>query len=197
MNEIPNVLESNEKTEWEGKPRLAPTLVKIIFSSLVVGGLIGILTGVLLNQKLNFSSYLFVGILVGILIFILSMLIGILGWSVTHYTSTNKRVILQTGIIGRDFKSVDYDQIQNVSVSVGLLGLIFKTGNVRIFTGEMESYRSRGPSTRIGGIRVGGSSMGVKSKYDMFHQVDSPYEVMKLIQEHLSKRKEDLYAGRT
>ena len=104
----------------------------------------------------------------------------------THYAVTNKRIILQSGIIGRDFKSIDYDKIQNVSVNKGIVGVIFNVGNLRIFTGEFEtiSFGKHGRSR-------------TKSKHDILRDISDPYNILKDIQSHLSKRKENLYAGRT
>ncbi|MCX6709173.1 MAG: PH domain-containing protein, partial [Candidatus Woesearchaeota archaeon] len=92
---------------------------------------------------------------------------------------TNKRMIIQSGIIGRDFKSVDYDRMQNVSVDVGILGVIFKVGTVKIFTGEIETVSS-------------GKTSSIQSKYDRLHYVSFPYDVLKKLQTELSKRKEQL-----
>ena len=78
-------------------------------------------------------------IVVGVIIFGILCKLSLLARARKYYAITNKRVIIQSGIIGRDFKSIDYDRIQNVSANVGLIGMIFKVGNVNIFTGEMES----------------------------------------------------------
>ncbi|MBI4014819.1 MAG: hypothetical protein HY365_02590, partial [Candidatus Aenigmarchaeota archaeon] len=68
--------------------------------------------------------------------------------------------------------------MQNVSVDVGILGVIFKVGSVKIFTGEMET--------------VGGKHPIIRAKYDRFDYVTAPYEVLKKLQTHLSARKEEL-----
>jgi len=190
MNEITNILESKEKVEWEGKPKAAPYLIPPIFMSILITVIFVIIFA--LGKIPWFGIAIVFGI--ALIIFISS----ILSYRVAYYMITNKRTIIQSGIIGRDFKSIDYDQVQNVSVNVGLMGVIFKTGSVKIFTGEMESYHTNSSSSiNVKGIRVGGSNTGVRAKYDILSQINSPYEIMKLIQEKLSKRKEDLYAGRT
>jgi len=70
--------------------------------------------------------------------------------------------------------------MQNVSVDVGLLGVIFKVGSIKIFTGELESYST------------GKHGTGIRAKYDGFKYVTSPYDVLKKLQTRLSKRKEEL-----
>ncbi|MEW5896464.1 MAG: hypothetical protein AB1668_02125 [Nanoarchaeota archaeon] len=68
--------------------------------------------------------------------------------------------------------------MQNVSADVGILGVIFKVGNIKIFTGEMET--------------IGGKHPRVRAKYDKFSYIASPYEVLKKLQACLSARKEEL-----
>lgn len=170
MNEIPNILEPKEKVIYDGKPEFAPYLASAIFAILIVAVLVGIAAGFL---------NIILGIVAGLVILVLGIILTNMAYTRTHYAITNKRAIIQSGIIGRDFKSVDYDRMQNVSVDVGLLGVIFKVGTIKIFTGEMEAVNT-------------GKTSSMQSKYDKFHYVASPYEVLKQLQTHLSKRKEEL-----
>ena len=171
MNEIPQILEQREKIIYEEKPKYAPYIISAIFGTLIAIIVIGVLISV-------FFKSIFWAVVAGIIIFILGIIISNLSYTRTHYAITNKRAIIQSGIIGRDFKSIDYDRMQNVSVSVGILGVLFKVGTVKIFTGEMES--------------VGGKHPGMQAKYDRFHYITSPYDVLKKLQTHLSTRKEEL-----
>ena len=173
MNEIPQILEPKEKVIYNGKPEYAPYVTAAIFGILIAVVIIGFFIGTYIK------SVLF-AILAGVIIFILGIIISNMAYTRTHYAVTNKRAIIQSGIIGRDFKSIDYDKIQNVSVNVGILGMIFKVGTIRIFTGEMES------------VSTGEHSSRIQAKYDTFNYLASPYEVLKKLQTHLSKRKEQL-----
>ena len=171
MNEIPQVLESKEKVVYDGKPRYAPYIISSIFGIFILIIFIGIFIGAFLRSILW-------AVIVGIIIFIIGIILSNMAYVRTHYAITNKRAIIQSGIIGRDFKSIDYDRMQNVSVDVGFLGVIFKVGSVKIFTGEIES--------------VGGKNPRIQAKYDGFRYISSPYEVLKKLQMHLSTRKEEL-----
>lgn len=171
MNEIPQILEPKEKVIYDGKPEYTPYITGAILGTLIAVIIIGIFIGAFLK------SILF-AVIAGIIIFILGIIISNMAYTRTHYAITNKRAIIQKGIIGRDFKSIDYDRMQNVSVDVGILGVIFKVGSVKIFTGEMET--------------VGGKHPRIQAKYDRFNYVASPYEVLKKLQTHLSVRKEEL-----
>ena len=171
MNEIPQILEQKEKIIYEGKPKYAPYIISAIFGTLIAIIVIGVLISV-------FFKSIFWAVIAGIIILILGIIISNLSYTRTHYAITNKRAIIQSGIIGRDFKSIDYDRMQNVSVNVGILGVLFKVGTVKIFTGELES--------------VGGKHPRMQAKYDRFSYIASPYEVLKKLQTHLSTRKEEL-----
>ena len=175
MNEIPKILEPREKVAWESKPRYAAYMVWVFFGGIVGGGVGGFFVGMLLNS-------LVVGLIVGIAVFAFSLFWGNLAYNVTHYAITNKRVILQKGVIGRDFRSIEYDKIQNASVNVGLIGVIFHVGRVNMFTGEL--------------ISTGGKHPHLRPKYDTLRYVRKPYDVLKLLQRHLSSRKEKLYGGK-
>jgi len=171
MNEIQQILEPKEKAVYDGKPEYAPYITAAIFGALIASAFVGIFIGAFLK------SIIF-AIVAGITIFIVGIILANMAYTRTHYAITNKRAIIQKGIIGRDFKSIDYDRMQNVSVDVGILGVIFKVGSVKIFTGEMET--------------VGGKHPRIQAKYDRFNYVASPYEVLKKLQTHLSIRKEEL-----
>ena len=172
MNEIPNILEPKEKVEWDGKPNIIPYFISsilliIIFNGVVIYWSRGNVKGTILSLVVIGFSALFI-------------LLTYLGYRVTHYAITNKRVIIQTGIIGRDFKSIDYDKMQSVTVKVGLLGVIFKVGDVLFFTGE--TYM-----TKRGKLAA---------DYDTFRYVNAPYDILKMVQTKLSSRKEKLYGGK-
>ncbi len=173
MKEIDKILEKKERVIWEGKPEYAPYITSIMFIVLIAIIIIGFFIGIFLKS--------ITGAIVGaVVVLILGTVLINMTYTRTHYAITNKRAIIQSGIIGRDFKSIDYDKIQNVSVNVGILGVIFKVGTVNIFTGEIESVSS------------GNQSSTMQPKYDTFVHINSPYEILKKLQVHLSKRKEGL-----
>lgn len=175
--EIPKILEKNEEIVYETKPEYKPYIFSAIIKTIIAIPFIGIF---ILHEFPKFFS-LFVSILFGVFFWIIIFTVGIIlanmAYARTHYAITNKRVIIQTGIIGRDFKSIDLDKIQNSSVDVGIIGVIFKVGNVQIFTGEMEGYGGRYSTT-------------IRPKYDVLGNVKSPYEVLRILQEQISKKKE-------
>lgn len=72
---------------------------------------------------------------------------------------------------------MEYNRIQNAGVDVGVINWIFKTGTVRIFSGETGSQGS-------------GDSQRVVPKFDTFQSIQNAYQVLKLIQDNTSKRED-------
>jgi len=172
MNDIPNILEPKEKVIYDGKPLYAPYIISSVLMVLIFGVMLGVVAGIFLKSVI-------VGIFLSVVIIVSCIIFVNMAYNRTHYAITNKRAIIQSGVIGRDFRSVDYDRMQNVSVDVGILGVIFKVGTVKIYTGELETVGS-------------GKTSRIQAKYDKFEYVTLPYEVLKKLQTELSKRKEAL-----
>lgn len=81
------------------------------------------------------------------------------GYKNTYYAYTNKRLIVRSGVIGIDYKSLGYKDVTASSVNVGILDKGSKTGSI--------AYRS--PTTSI-----------------QFNHVEHPYELMKEIKEYMN-----------
>jgi len=175
MNEIPSILEAKEQTIWEGKPKYGPYIIAALFGSIIAGGFLGFFAGIFLKS-------LIIGIIAGAAIFGLTFLWSNLSYKFTHYALTDERAIYQSGVFGRDFKSVQYDEIKNASVSRGLWNWMFGTGTVNVFTGELTT--------------TGGEHPRTVSVYDKFLYIENPYDVLKELQEHSSQMEENLYGGK-
>jgi len=174
MNEIPNILEPKEKVIWDGKPRYAPYLIRIIFWGIIIGLFAGLVGGKYFG--------LITGIILFIVAFAIELVIGNISYSKIHYAITSRRAVFQSGIFGRNFKSINYDDIKNASVSVGLFNWLFSTGTINVFTGEMES--------------TGGKYQQIRPKYDSFLYISDANDVLKELQEHLTEMEENLYGGK-
>lgn len=70
----------------------------------------------------------------------------IAGYKNIVYVFTSKRIIIRTGLIGIDFKNIYYEEVQTVTVKVGLLDRIFKVGDLYIQTanqvGKIENIKA-------------------------------------------------------
>ncbi|MBI2024735.1 MAG: PH domain-containing protein [Candidatus Harrisonbacteria bacterium] len=161
--EIHKVLDTDEKVLWEERP---------VFLPFFVSSLVGSLFGWVFVGFLWPSSSIFI-------LFPLAFAVGIpiytlLVYRFTYYAITHKRVIMQSGVIGRDFKIVDFDTITNSEVHVGLWDKLFTkdAGTVVIATAGAPISYSQG--------RRGAGS--VKWPYALIHVPDA-YGVFKIIKE--------------
>ncbi len=175
MKELDKVLDENERVMWEGVPSFWPyllggSLITTIFGLFWLMLLLPFI-GVAVFDIL-FGSHIFgFGILllphfwVGI-----GLVFGIPAYQVlvykhTYYAITDKRVILQKGWIGRDFETIDFDQITNAEVNVGVLDKFFgmgDTGSILISTAGSVGYGRYGAIQKPYGIR------NISKPYDVF-----------------------------
>ncbi|MEK6888640.1 MAG: PH domain-containing protein [Nanoarchaeota archaeon] len=167
MRELDKVLDEHEKVLWEGKPKFWPFFLSgfagVIFGLifLVVGGIFvfaGVASG---NYWFILLPHFWIGVAFVFGIPIYKALV----WKHTYYAVTNKRVLVQKGLIGRDFEMIDFDQITNAEVRVGLLDILFgrHSGSILLSTAGTFTY-----------VRM----RQVQKPYTLSH-VENPYEVFK------------------
>lgn len=134
MNEIKKILDENEKVLWEGKPQLTPfvasTMIISVFGLSFLGFSLIWMIGSLATS-VSFGVFGLPFTLIGFLMTFGTPLYRIMVHQYTHYAVTNKRVVIQGGLIGRDFKIVDFDKIQNADVNVGVFDKMFGNNSVQ------------------------------------------------------------------
>lgn len=195
---INNILESSEKIVWQGiinRKVLITNLIIFIAVVLIIGGI------VFAQQTITYSSNneetkQISSSIISIIIIAVGFLIAFLSYFssiVTNYAITQKRVIIKSGLIGTDFKSIYFDQIKNIIVDVGLIGKIFSVGTIKIDIGKTETYSAGGGRTHSGSSQ---NQIRTRTVYDYLKHIDNPYEVYKHLQKTLEGRKESLYSGR-
>lgn len=87
-------------------------------------------------------TYLFVkaGVLGGlVVIFLLALVLQLLAYRNRFYTVTNKRFIIQRGLIGIDFQSIPVHAVQYISVNVSFIDKILNKGTGTIVFGTMST----------------------------------------------------------
>ena len=85
----------------------------------------------------------------------------------TQYALTSHRILIRTGLIGVDFQSVSYKDIQRVNLKVGVLDKMFKVGDL-----YFESSTVRGKN--------------------VFFDLENPYEVYKIAQKIVASIQTDM-----
>ncbi|RMD67002.1 hypothetical protein D6817_02795 [Candidatus Pacearchaeota archaeon] len=193
---IESVLEPEEQIVWRDvvSRKVLATFLVIWLVLILAVSIFFFLQGEI-NFKSGTSSRAVPGWAVGLGLLLLGSAISL--WAffsdlVKEYAITQKRVVIKSGLIGTDFKSIYFDQIKEVLVNVGLVGKIFGVGTVKIDTGKTETYSE--PAARMGRYSV--SRVRTRVMYDLLKHIHQPYEVYRYLQQALSERKEALYSGR-
>ena len=60
-------------------------------------------------------------------------------WKNTKYYLTDKRIIIQTGIIGANYETIHYKEIKKVNLKIGLIDKMLGVGDIYIDTGLVSS----------------------------------------------------------
>lgn len=106
-------------------------------------------------------------------IFVLIWIIFIvLNYLKTFYAYTNKRIVIRTGIIGVDFKSLDMKMIGAIDVNVSILDKLLRKNTGTLRYGSMSSPINNQASTYV------------------FAHISNPYENYKKIKECIDECKE-------
>ena len=167
--EFEAVTESGEKIFWTGRPVFWPFVLHAVPFLLfgIVWGLmdLGIFGHAVASAKGHQAALPLVGF--GILHSFPAW--GSIGYSIylvlvygnTVYGYTNRRLMMRSGVIGTSFKSVDYDRIQELDVTQGVIERLFGVGTIRAYCGRNTSK----------GARI----------YDQFVSIANPYEVFRAI----------------
>ena len=103
MNEIELVKEQGEEILWDGRPKFWPFAIVRFLIFLVILSILVFYVFIRLRSFPVLLPYFFLILAIAAPI---SFLIVRLAWRVTHYAITDKRIIFQSGIIGRDFSSL-------------------------------------------------------------------------------------------
>lgn len=190
-NEISAILEDNENVVWEWKQDLKTTIISAVFAVgilFIIWWIFSTLwNGEVGSCEINgrpgtpeecarILNWIASG---AYLLGLIAPIGAYLYYRVTVYVITNKRVIIKSGLIGADMRSIFFEKIKSTFVNVGILGKIFGTGTIMIDSGNITQTKN-----------------GTQIAYDKFANIDKPYEVYKILQSHLSNRKEGLESGR-
>ena len=144
-NSIDDVVDSNEKVLWRGTPNaksyVLANMLKMLPIALVWLIFDGTFIVILSKGMSNGDIPLF--ILWFIVPFFLLHLLPVWMWigktvkaarevKNMEYAITDKRIIIRSGMIGIDFKFINYTEIDSVNVKVGLIDKIFHVGDIYI-----------------------------------------------------------------
>jgi hypothetical protein len=169
-NAFEPVLASGEAVAWTGRPHFVPYLISGV-PLLVVGCLWGAF-------DLNFIRHMHGSEMIGFALpffalhlfpfwgSILYMLWLLTSFRNVVYAITNQRVILRGGAFAPSFKSYDFKEIDQLTVSSGPFESMVNAGSVQFATGKTTSR----------GVAITAQIRGVDQAYDVFKQLREAWE---------------------
>jgi len=144
-NSIDDVLNSDEKLLWRGKPNaksyilanmlkmLPIAIIWLLFDgAFIVFISIGMSKGQIPLGILGFVIPFFLLHLTPVWIWIANTVKAVNEVKNIEYAITDKRIIIRTGLVGIDFKFINYSEIDSVNIRVGLIDRIFKVGDIYV-----------------------------------------------------------------
>jgi membrane protein YdbS with pleckstrin-like domain len=168
MNELSKIIGAEEKVLWEGGPVFSPFFLSRTAPLFIVAlTWTGALTLFGPWSVISKTPHFWIGL--ALLVF--PPIYNYLVFYKTHYAITDKRIIFQAGVVGRDFKMIDFDQITNAEVQVGLFDKLFgagNTGTIKIATAGTVQYGRHGKAYQV--------------PYELT-SITSPYEVFKFVKQ--------------
>lgn len=194
LEEFKKVLDDGEQIVYNYKPNKVRYVVLNIVSSALVtllftaflGGMSLLSTigehGEGLFYDINIITIILL-VLAGI-IFLMGSVFSILYYSVkykkTHFVVTNKRLIIKSGFIGTDFKTLDLKMVQLVDVRVNLFDKICKNNTGTIIFGSA--------ATPIVNLSNSNYANGKNATFAFVH-IENAYEISKQIKSYIDSNK--------
>ncbi len=166
-SEIEKILDPNEKIFWRGKPRYIAYVLRCIPAS--VFGLFWCTFLIPFYWAVFTGKFpIFVWVILGPHTLVAVGLLGAPLWATliypyVEYAITSKRIVIQTGFFARNFQTVDYTYLTDVSVNIGLLGRLTGTGDI-LFVSGMGIFTEKTARSAIAAVK-------------------NPYEVFKLLKQ--------------
>jgi len=163
-----HVKSDNETILWAGKPIFIPYAATGIIAG--ISTLLFAIIWCIFTQDAKFENGGFVSThftlfgLLPVVFFAWNFLKRLLSYGNTGYVFTDKRVMMRSGVIGTDFKSIDYDKISDIEVTVNFVEKAFNVGTIRFFSGRTQT--NEGVTTKL---------------YDQWEAIKNPYEVFKQV----------------
>lgn len=158
INDFSKILVEGETIIWSGKPHKKAYIFHKFLTLLPIAVIWGLFdfgfissfikTGQIQNM-LWFIIPFFALHLMPVWMWLGSILTASKRWENAQYVVTDKRIIIQTGFIGMDYKTLYYKDIKNVVLKVGIIDKLFKVGNIYFDTTGMGIYASNGENSQV------------------------------------------------
>lgn len=167
-------MDDNEKIIWEDHPDILPYLLNYwpLYLGIAVFCFPTFISGIAaLWAAFQMDAPPFGYLIIFIMVFhpVLFLLIAVIAravqWRYVRYAITEKRIYMESGMIGRDVSTVEFSQIQTPMVNVGLIEKLRGKGTVNLTT---ETYTGRYGRT---GVRVSAALKSISNPYGVFKMI--------------------------
>ncbi len=167
LPDFDSVKDDDEEILWTDKPKFIPYSITGLGAGVGVLLFVGsyyFITKNIKNADGTTGGFSVWFAAIPVILFLWGFIKKLFAYSNTSYAYTNKRVMMRTGFIGTDFKSIDYDKISDIVVTVNFVERIFNVGTIKFFSGRTQT--DEGTTTKL---------------YDYWESIPNPYQVFKQV----------------
>ncbi len=145
VTSLESILAKDEQVIWRGKPKksayLYSSFVKELpglLSGLLTTTLFFVMVGIYLGMEAFWISLAFIGVfwVIGLFTKIGRLVTYSYRYKNIDYALTNRRIIIRSGLIGVDYKSINYKEVKTVKLDVTWIDRLFNVGDIYIYTGD-------------------------------------------------------------
>src|SRR5262245_60860640 len=140
LPEFESIKDYDEEILWTGKPKFLPYILNgigpLFFTLVIAICWISFTKNFMKTSGNDTFQLIWLGGLLPLAFGTFTFLNRLLSYGNTAYGYSNKRVMIRTGFIGTDFKTIDYDKIVEIEVSVNAIERMDNVGTIRFFSGR-------------------------------------------------------------
>ncbi len=141
-NKIEEILDEDEQLLWKGKPKKKAFILNAFFKMMPFA-IVWLCFDLFFISNVIGAAEIFDGLYIFLIVFFAFHLMPVWIWIYNvitankkhknlDYAFTNKRIIVKSGIIGIDFKTIYYSEIDLVNLKVGLIDKMLHVGDIYI-----------------------------------------------------------------
>jgi len=138
-----SIKDDKEEILWTGKPKFIPFIFTGVLGGIFTIGfaIIWLLTAGNFgsNGNNNTPNYFWLFGLIPLVAGLYTFLKKVFSFSNTAYSYSDKRVMMRSGFIGTAFKTIDYDKISDIEVTVSIVEKMYNVGTIRFFSGRTQT----------------------------------------------------------
>lgn len=154
---------------------LKPNKTRTLFGSILAIVLLSLfwVVPIIIASAVDGDAYALIGLIIPVIMIVTTIIFIQLWYNKTVYCITNKRVLIRTGFIGVDYKSLDFTMLSAITVNVNWIDKIINKNTGSIAFGSMASPITNNTAAKFA-----------------FGYIENPYETYKEIKTIIDEHKE-------